>query len=104
MVEKFTFHGFFDQAESLQKSYKKYVTANVSKSDLMNRLNVVKFLLCLSETPTTKFLENPKEFCVYSSDEEEDEIDWKVYLNEGIEDWVHNFDNITSDDVSKNKQ
>lgn len=100
MAEKFTFHGFFDQAESLQKSYQKYISTSLLKADLMNRLNIVKFLLCLSETPTVKFLQNPEEFDVNSSDNEEEQIDWKIYLNEGLENWARNYDSVTSDEVS----
>lgn len=102
MSEKFTFHGFFDQAEALQKYYNNFITNSLPKADLMNRLNIVKFLLCLSETPTVKFLANPEEFVVNSTDDEEDQIDWKLYLNEGIEGWTPNFDSITSDEVSLN--
>lgn len=99
MAEKYNFHGFFPQAEALQKSYENYVTNNLPKSDLMNRLNIVKFLLCLSDTPTTKFLENPEEFEVYSYDGEVDDINWKEYLNEGIEQWTVNYDEVTSEEV-----
>lgn len=99
MSEKFSFHGFFDQAESLEKSYKKYIGKSLSKTDLMNRLNIVKFLLCLSETPTVKFLEKPEEFEVNSTDNNEDQIDWKEYLNEGTEGWTQNFGSTSSEDV-----
>lgn len=99
MAEKFNFHGFFQQAEALQKVYGCYISNNLPKSELMNRLNVVKLLLCLSKTPTVRFLENPEEFQV-SDETEEEEIDWKEYLNEGIEQWTPNYDEATSDEVS----
>lgn len=98
MAEKFNFHGFFQQAEALQSAYESYVSNNLSKPELMNRLNIVKLLLCLSRSPTSRFLENPEEFQV-NIEEEEDEIDWKEYLNEGIEKWSPNYDEVTSEEV-----
>lgn len=86
MAEKFNFHGFFLQAEALKCSYEKYITMELPKPELMNRLNVVKFLLCLSETPTTKFMENPEYFQI-TKDNQEEEIDWREYLNDGLENW-----------------
>lgn len=91
MTEKFIFHGFSPQAKALQDSYKSYVTENLPKSELISRLNIVKLLLCLSERPTSNFLENPKEFETETRDEEE-EINWAEYLKEGIEVWTPNFD------------
>lgn len=99
MAEKFNFHGFFAQAEALQKVYEKYVTNNLPKADLINRLNIVKLLLCLSDTPTAKFLENPEEFEI-TCDVEEEDIDWKEFLNEGIERWAVTYDEVTSEEVS----
>lgn len=99
MAEKFIFHGFFQQAGALQRAYDSYIKNDLLKPELMNRLNVVKLLLCLSETPTTKFLENPKEFQV-NNEVEEEEIDWKEYLNEGIEQWQPNYDETTTEEVS----
>lgn len=98
MAEKFNFHGFFQQAEALQRVYDSYISNDLPKPELMNRLNVVKLLLCLSETPTVKFLENPEEFQV-NNEVEEEEIDWKEYLNEGIEQWKPTYDETTSEEV-----
>ncbi|KAJ8916483.1 hypothetical protein NQ315_000125 [Exocentrus adspersus] len=92
MAEKFNFHGFFPQAKALEEAYKVYVSDNLPKSELVTRLNVVKLLLCLSERPTSNFLENPEEF-VSETVVEEEEIDWAEYLNEGIDAWNPNFDN-----------
>lgn len=91
MAEKFIFHGFSPQAKALQDSYKCYISENLPKFELVNRLNIVKLLLCLSERPTSNFLENPTEFETESRVEEE-EINWAEYLKEGIETWMPNFD------------
>ncbi|KAJ8968454.1 hypothetical protein NQ314_002293 [Rhamnusium bicolor] len=91
MAEKYIFHGFFPQAKALQDSYNSYVTENLAKSELMCRLNIVKFLMCMSERPTSNFLEKPEEF-EPEPVEEEEEINWGEYLNEGIERWSPNFD------------
>lgn len=90
MAEKFNFHGFFPQAEALQKFYDSFITSNLPKSEMTNRLNVVKLLLCLSETPTKKFLERPEDYAIREEIEEE-EIDWKEYLNEGLTSWTPNY-------------
>lgn len=90
MAEKFNFHGFFPQAEALQKCYDSFITSHLPKSELTNRLNVVKLLLCLSETPTQKFLERPEDYAIREEIEEE-EIDWKEYLNEGFTSWTPNY-------------
>lgn len=95
MADKFNFHGFVLQAKSLKQCYDKYITNDIPKPDLINRLKIIKLLLSLSEKPTAKFLENPAEFHV-ETHIEEDEIDWKAYLNEGIEPWSPNYD-VTSD-------
>ncbi|KAJ8956277.1 hypothetical protein NQ318_015013 [Aromia moschata] len=91
MGEKFIFHGFFPQAKALEDSYRRYITEHLLKSELTTRLNIVKFLLCMSERPTSNFLDNPGEF-VTEVAEEEEEIDWGEYLKEGIERWSPNFD------------
>lgn len=93
MSEKFNFHGFFSQAKALQEAYNGYITANVSKSQLSTHLNVVKFLLCMSEKPTCKFLENPEEFQIKTAPKEvTEEINWGEYLKEGIESTIPKFD------------
>ncbi|XP_018570700.1 gamma-tubulin complex component 5-like [Anoplophora glabripennis] len=99
MAEKFTFHGFSPQAKALQDSYKCYISENLPKPELINRLNIVKLLLCLSERPTSNFIENPQEFQTEKKDEEE-EINWGEYLKEGIETWTPNFDEGSDDSES----
>ncbi|XP_057669823.1 gamma-tubulin complex component 5 [Diorhabda carinulata] len=84
MAEKFNFHGFFSQSEALIEAYNNYITKNVPEYHLTSRLNVVKFLLCMSEKPTSKFLENPHEFQIQPQEKDE-EINWSEYLMEGIE-------------------
>lgn len=91
MAEKFIFHGFSPQARALQDSYKSYVSENLPKFELVSRLNIVKLLLCLSERPTSNFLENPEEYQTETKEEEE-EIDWGEYLKEGIETWTPNYE------------
>nr|CAH7712328.1 unnamed protein product [Callosobruchus chinensis] len=91
MADKFNFHGFSTQAVALQEVYNSYIGTNLSMTELMNRLNVVKFLLCMSERPTQKFLENPDKY-VIRKEEEKPEIDWAQYLREGIEDWTPTYD------------
>ncbi|XP_030748317.1 gamma-tubulin complex component 5-like [Sitophilus oryzae] len=108
MAEKFRFHGFFRQAEALQAAYKLYLPDSLPKSDSMNRLNVIKFLLCLSEAPTKHFLENP-EMELPQKIELIEEVNWVEYLNEGIDKWNPNFDESDEDsyasfDDSDNKE
>lgn len=95
MAEKFCFHGFFQQAKALKHAYNSYVPETLQKSLLPNRLNIVQFLLCMSETPTVKFLQNPEEF-VIEEEKEEEEINWAEYLNEGIEPWVPKYESSVS--------
>ncbi|CAH1155298.1 unnamed protein product [Phaedon cochleariae] len=99
MAEKFNFHGFMAQAKALQEAYDEYVKDDLPKSASLNRLNIVKLLLCLSERPTSKFLEDPDQFEVIQEEDEED-INWGEYLKEGIEEWKPNFDEST--DCSSN--
>ncbi|CAH1956605.1 unnamed protein product [Acanthoscelides obtectus] len=87
MADKFNFHGFPAQAEALLETYNNYTATSLSTPELMNRLNVVKFLLCMSERPTQKFLENPERYVIHR-EEKRAEINWAQYLREGIEDWA----------------
>ncbi|KAJ8975654.1 hypothetical protein NQ317_012993 [Molorchus minor] len=57
---------------------------------------ITKFLLCLSERPTSNFLNNPEEYKTAELEEKE-EIDWGEYLKEGIERWSPNFEDTSSD-------
>lgn len=91
MSEKYCFHGFFPQADALKSAYKIYIPELLPKSETMNRLNVVKFLLCMSSSPTTHFIQHPEMF-VPQPVEPEQEVDWGAYLNEGIELWKPNYD------------
>ncbi|VEN43416.1 unnamed protein product [Callosobruchus maculatus] len=95
MSDKFNFHGFSTQAIALQEAYNNYIGTNLSMTELMNRLNVVKFLLCMSERPTQKFLENPERYVIHR-EEKKSEIDWALYLREGIEDWTPTYDSSDS--------
>ncbi|CAH0548603.1 unnamed protein product [Brassicogethes aeneus] len=90
MSDKYLLHGFFAQAEDLKAAYSKYLTPNLSKSECQNRLNNVKFLLGMSENPTKYFFDNPDEF-IQKKVENVDNINWKEYLNEGIEKWEPDF-------------
>lgn len=95
MCDKFILHGFPLQAEHLKKIYHQYISDNLAYSELMHRLNVVKFLLCMSNSPTTKFLRYPERYCMENVDEVE-EIDWKTYLLEDCEKYHLNFDEDSS--------
>ncbi|KAJ3650794.1 hypothetical protein Zmor_016873 [Zophobas morio] len=88
MGEKFMFHGFFKHADYLKQTHDKYIDRNLSESDLTPRLNVVKFLLCLSTNPTTCFWKDPDKFAFIDEREEPEEVvDWGAYLSEGIGRW-----------------
>ncbi|RZC36219.1 Spc97 Spc98 domain containing protein [Asbolus verrucosus] len=88
MAEKFMFHGFFKHADHLRQAHDRYIDRNLSESDLTPRLNVVKFLLCMSESPTTHFWKHPDRFeFIQEQPAEEEVVDWGAYLNEGIERW-----------------
>lgn len=84
MSDKFVFHGFPKPAEYLKPLYHLYIPENLPTSELMNRLNVVKFLLCMSDRPTMNFLLHPERYCIKEDSKEED-IDWKTYLLEDCE-------------------
>ncbi|XP_060534351.1 uncharacterized protein LOC132706808 isoform X2 [Cylas formicarius] len=99
MREKFCFHGFFREAEALVQVYSEYIPEDLPKALQTSRLNVVKFLLCMSETPTKKFLENPQDYVQPVDKQENDEIDWTEYLNEGIEIWNPDHDNESEGEV-----
>lgn len=83
LSEKYNFHGFCGQANDLQKIYSKYVSGTTNKEELTKRLTVVKFLMCMSERPTEKLVHYQKN----ESSDEEEEIDWPKYLQEGIPRW-----------------
>lgn len=79
------------QAQALQDYYEDYAN-ETSAADLPDRLNVVMFLIAMSDRPTTKFLENPDEYIIREEKAEEQIIDWGKYLTEGIEKWEPKFD------------
>ncbi|KAK9884203.1 hypothetical protein WA026_005156 [Henosepilachna vigintioctopunctata] len=97
MAEKFQFHGFFPQADHLLKVYNKYMNKTL-KQDSMTVMNVVRFLLCMSDRPTDKFFRNPTMFTVDNIEEEEKVINWGEYLLEGIEVNEPEYYDFTSDD------
>ncbi|KAL3270449.1 hypothetical protein HHI36_021000 [Cryptolaemus montrouzieri] len=97
MAEKFQFHGFFLQADHLLKMYDRYMN-KTPKQDHTNALNVVRFLLYMSESPTNKFLENPEDYLVAEEEKEGDDINWAEYLLEGIETYCPQQFEDTSDD------
>lgn len=84
MAEKYEFHGFAPQAEYLRKIYNKYMS-KISKQDLHSALNTLRFLLYMSESPTTKFMENPEDYCIVQEEDEKEVMNWGEYLLEGIE-------------------
>lgn len=85
MSEKFMFHGFFKHADYLKQCHDKYIDLNLSESDLTPRLNIVKFLLCMSQSPTTAFWQNPHDFeFITKVPDHSSVIDWGAYLNEGF--------------------
>lgn len=91
MCEKFSFHGFARQASALNLAYHSYIPDLLTETEKMNRLSMVKFLLCMSQAPTKHFLEHP-EVLVKEAEQPEEVIDWGTYLNEGIEQWNPKFD------------
>lgn len=89
--DKYIFHGFCDKAEYLKRAYEKYMAT--SKIDHISQLNVVKFLMCMSDSPTRKFEKVTDDDQI----EDEDEIsDWGAYLREGIERWMPKSDSESS--------
>lgn len=82
MADKYEFHACFKQAKYLRKSYEKFIT-KIPKDSQIAALNVIKFLLCLSEKPVVKFLENPADYS-FSENDTEDKVNWGEYLLEGI--------------------
>ncbi|XP_044260572.1 gamma-tubulin complex component 5-like isoform X2 [Tribolium madens] len=87
MAEKFAFHGFFKHADYLKTLHEKYIIPNLPESDLNSRLNVVKFLLCMSQSPTTHFWESPEKFQFIYNTQESEVLDWGAYLTEDIDRW-----------------
>lgn len=95
LCDKFVFHGFCDKAEQLKRAYQKYMVTPVSKTDIISRLNVVKFLMCMSHSPTKRF--GLGEATEESGGEDETEIsDWGAFLKEGVERWVPRGDSDSS--------
>ncbi|XP_050311332.1 gamma-tubulin complex component 5-like [Anthonomus grandis grandis] len=97
MEEKFCFHGFFPQAEALRSCYKSFLTDNLPKSEIMNRLNMVKFLMYMSQCPTKHFLENP-DMVLKQRIEPEKEVDWGAFLKEGMDKFKGNYYDFSDDD------
>ncbi|CAG9770142.1 unnamed protein product [Ceutorhynchus assimilis] len=97
MSEKFCFHGFFKEADALKAAYKMYFPEHLPKAEISTRLNVVQFLMCMSETPTKHFLEHPDALVKQSVDAEQ-EIDWGAYLKTGVEPWMPNYDESSDND------
>lgn len=105
MAEKFMFHSFSKHAQLLQLLYTKYIDKSLPESELTWKLNVLKFLLCMSTSPTTFFWEHPEQFQFVNdilkkelegtSEDKEEIVDWAAYLNEGIEPWRNVQDNET---------
>nr|XP_015836529.1 PREDICTED: uncharacterized protein LOC100142256 [Tribolium castaneum] len=87
MAEKFAFHGFFKHCDYLKKIHEKYIVPNLPESDLNSRLNVVKFLLCMSQSPTTHFWKTPEKFQFICDHHEDEVLDWGAYLTEDIDRW-----------------
>lgn len=93
MANKFIMHGFTYQATELETHYKKYMPDRLPESENRNRLNILKFLLEMSVSPTKYFFDHPDEF-IPKVDESED-INWANHLLEGIERWEPNFDELS---------
>lgn len=85
LSDKFIFHGLPIQANDLLRHYDNFLPNTTPKDQCECRLNIVKFLLCLAESPTSKFLTDPQEISVI---QQEEEIDWPAYLKEGIGRWT----------------
>lgn len=96
LSEKFAFHGFIHHAKDLTDMYKEYIQLNLPKNEVNNRLNALKFLVTLSENPTSKLAENPHGYRSAVIVEEEI-IDWPAYLKEGIEPWCPESESSDSD-------
>lgn len=91
--DKFIFHGFCENAEKLKRIYEKYM--NLSKSDLISTLNVVKFLMCMANSPTKKFEEALG--CNRAAQTDDEEIsDLEEFLRKGVERWIPAYDDESS--------
>lgn len=83
LCDKFILHGLFVPAEHLRKLSNKFLEEHISKAELQNRLNVLKFLICMSHRPTTHCIDYKPPPAL----EEEEIVDWGAYLTEGIKRW-----------------
>lgn len=92
LADKFIFHGFCDKAEQLKRIYEKYMAT--SKTDLISRLNVVKFIMCMAHSPTSRFMETDE--CSARAEEEDEISDWGAFLKEGVERWSPRHDSESS--------
>ncbi|KAL1502501.1 hypothetical protein ABEB36_007635 [Hypothenemus hampei] len=99
MSEKYCFHGFTTQANALKTAYKTYIPDLLLETETMNRLNVIKFLLCMSNSPTNHFLNHP-DLVIEQPMENEDEIDWAEYLNEGMDKYRPLYEDSSDEDCS----
>lgn len=84
LCKKFEFHGFSTQARELKRVYDKLTPTDLSKHDRTTRLNIIKFFLGVSESPTNNIYKYPQRL---EKRDEEDIIDWPKYLKEGIPQW-----------------
>lgn len=84
LSDKFNFHGFCAEGEDLLKFYSKYMQNTLNKDELNKRLNVVRFLTCMSERPTEKLMNYKKAVIL---EDEVEVINWTEYLQEGIPRW-----------------
>lgn len=66
----------------------------MSKSDLISKLNVVKFLMCMAHSPTSRFSEDDEMASV--GPEVEEIKDWGAFLREGVERWSPHHDSESS--------
>lgn len=73
--------------------YNQLTPHTVSSQELNNRLNIIKFLLGVSESPTNNFEKHPYKLVDNSKKEI---IDWSSYLREGIPRWSPPPDDDTS--------
>lgn len=77
LCDKFIYHGLITQSNYLRQLADNFLKSTTSNYDLQNRLNIIQFLICMSDKPTDKAIG----YMPLSLQQVEDDItDWASYL------------------------
>ncbi|XP_025834754.1 gamma-tubulin complex component 5-like isoform X2 [Agrilus planipennis] len=84
LSDKFLVHGFKVQANYLFSLYQKFMDDVSTFYDASNKINIIRFIIAMAESPTNNFYKFNQNF---QKTEEVAEINWPKYLQEGLPNW-----------------